>query len=101
MKKIKQFIKIVGSPVLYVMVGFLLGVIVYTAHAAWNDIVYTDEVIYTSLWNNTVNKLIELDDRMYIEETTPEPSCNYTGTQVIGNGLEMTCDGSEAIEFIY
>ncbi len=90
MEKIKQFIKETGSIVLYIAIGFLLGATVYTAHAAWNDTVVTGEVLSTNLWNNMVAKLIELDDRVYTEENTPQPACNYNGTEIVASRLVWT-----------
>ena len=61
MEKIKKFLKQAGRPVLYVMIGFVLGATVYTAYAAWSDTVVTGEVLSTNLWNNMVAKLVDLE----------------------------------------
>ena len=61
MIKIKKFLKQGLKPILYVIVGFILGVAIYTAQAAWNTTVAPTDPLTAELWNDVVAKLVELD----------------------------------------
>ncbi len=79
MKKIKQFLKQGAKPILYVLVGFILGIAIYTAHAAWDTTVVPTQPLTADLWNDIVAKLVELDN------APPVAGCNW-------EGMKCSCD---------
>ena len=61
MEKIKQFLKQGAKPILYILIGFILGIAIYTAQAAWDTTVAPTQPLTADLWNDIVAKLVELD----------------------------------------
>ena len=79
MEKIKKFLKQGARPILYVLVGFILGVAIYTAQAAWDTTVTPGVALTADLWNDIVAKLVELDNAV------PPAGCNW-------EGMKCSCD---------
>jgi len=55
--------KIKFPKVFYVFLGLFLALVIYGAEAAWNTTVSSGTTLTSALWNDMINKLIELDSR--------------------------------------
>ncbi len=85
MKKIKIFFKNSIRPIAYVLVGFLLGVAIYTAQAAWNTRVAPDDSLTAILWNDVVDKIESFDNLSCttVNAVNPTPANRWVDVRVV------------------
>jgi len=68
---------------------------IFTVKAAWNSKVISGQSLSKTLWNDMVNKLIDLDGRVQnIETSTVCIPCTHPGTSD-SSGVCGECGGSE------
>ena len=88
MKKLTKILKLILDRSLFIFIGLCLSISIFAVQAAWNSTVSTGQTLTTTLWNEMVAKLVELDGR------NPVLSGAMCGMSVVGGvGLLSTCDG--------
>ncbi len=63
-KKIKNLLSFIISRSFYFVLGIFLVLGMYSAYAVWSDTVNPDDLLTADFWNEHVNKLIDLDNRI-------------------------------------
>jgi hypothetical protein len=83
----KKLGKFITSKMLYILLGVLISLSIFAARAAWDSYVGSGQTLTPTLWNDVVDKLIELDNSVAIltgtvanGETIPLPA-GYTQDQ--------------------
>lgn len=66
---IKKTAKFIFSRAFYLFIGLFLSVGIYSVYAAWNDTVSPNDPLTATIWNEHVQKLIELDNRIILLES--------------------------------
>ncbi|MCK5211181.1 hypothetical protein KAJ89_00615 [Candidatus Parcubacteria bacterium] len=73
---IKKTFKFIFSRAFYLFIGLFLSVGVYSVYAAWNNTVNPNDPLTAVIWNEHVQKLIEVDSRISsLESGTVALSC--------------------------
>jgi len=76
-----KFIKVISSRVFYLFLGLALSISIYAAYAAWDSTVSSGDPLTATIWNEHVQKLIEIDTAIANMSFTcgkSRSSCNFT-----------------------
>jgi len=63
-----KLLKFITSRILFIIIGIALVIGIYSVQAAWNTKVNTGDSLTPTLWNDMVDKLINLEGRMATQE---------------------------------
>jgi len=102
MKNLKLFIKSLIRPIssrlFFLILGIALSISFASVYAAWDTTVNSGDTLTSTLWNDHVNKLINLDGRVQSLETSGGASlgscvtvlANYGDWAMCGAGYVVT-----------
>ena len=80
---IKKLSKFITSRMFYLLLGLFLTMAIFTVQAAWNSKVNTGQVFTTTLWNDMVDKLVDLNGRTgTLENEISYSNCYWHTTTV-------------------
>jgi hypothetical protein len=83
---IKKISKFITSRIFYILLGVLFSLSIFAAHAAWNSYVSSGQTLTKQLWDDVVDKLIELDAK-----GPKDWDCiDVTGSQTFGSSVWST-----------
>lgn len=77
--------KLSNSRLLFLLIGILLAISVSGVWAAWNSTVSGGQTLTSSLWNDVVAKLTDLDTRTAALESGAGASINYSDCVTISH----------------
>ncbi|MBU4256968.1 hypothetical protein KJ586_00715 [Patescibacteria group bacterium] len=63
-EKLQKISKFIISRMFYLILGICIAVAIPVAYAAWNTFVNPGETLTATKWNEHVNKLVELDNKV-------------------------------------
>jgi len=70
-EKLQKISKFIVSRMFYLILGICIAVAIPIAYAAWNSTVSSGQTLTTTLWNDVVAKLVELNNRVGNVEGAP------------------------------